>query len=191
MASGATVRPICDVWILARPSIGYYGSFPKGFLHRARALLGVGPQGAVLHVCAGKIREYPYRGLGPNDRTLDLDPACEPDYLQDCRDPLPLRTIESFDRGTSTRSVEWDAVLIDRPYTLEDADHYAPTSAALPEINDLLKRSLAIVPVGHRVGVLDYQWPHPGKVGIEVAVVGVGTGRNNRARWFTVFERVA
>lgn len=32
-------------------------------------------------------------------------------------------------------------------------------------------------------------WPQPPKFGKEVAVVAVGTGRNNRARWFTVFER--
>ena len=38
--------------------------------------------------------------------------------------------------------------------------------------------------------VLDYLWPHPGHIGTEVAVVAVGTGRNGRARWFTVFERV-
>jgi hypothetical protein len=41
------------------------------------------------------------------------------------------------------------------------------------------------------VWILDWAWPHPGKYGLEVAVVGVGTGRNSQARWFTVFERIA
>lgn len=185
-------RPICDVWILARSKVPYYGSYPAGFLHRARALLGVGPNDSVLHICGGMVRSYPYRGFGPNDRTLDLDPACEPDFLQDARDPLPLRDLYDTEaiRPAVIDTVPWDAVLIDRPYTPDDADHYAPGAAALPDINDLLKRSLAIVPVGNRVGVLDYTWPHPGKIGSEVAVVAVGTGRNNRARWFTVFERL-
>lgn len=181
-------RPITDVWILARSKTKYYGAYPAGFLHRARHLLGVGPEGAVLHICGGMVRQYPYRGFGPNDRTLDLDPACEPDYLLDCRDPLPLR--ECTCEGHSCGPHQWDAVLIDRPYTPEDASHYAPGSDTLPDLNDLLRRSLAVVPVGGRVGCLDYLWPHPGNLGREVAAVAVGTGRNNRARWFTVFERL-
>lgn len=181
-------RPICDTWILARSKVPYYGAYPAGFLHRARALLGVGPNDCVLHICAGMIRKYPYKGLGSKDKTLDLDPACEPDYLQDCRDPLPLHRLQMT--PAEHIDIPWDAVLIDRPYTPEDADHYAPTSTAFPDLNDLLKRSLAIVSIGHRVGVLDYLWPHPGKMGLEVAAVAVGTGRNNRCRWFTVFERV-
>jgi len=170
-------RPICDTWILARSKTKYYGAFPAGFLGRARALLGVGPEDRVLHICGGKVRDYPFAGFGPYDRTLDLDPACEPDFLQDARQPLP--------RGP------WDAIMIDRPYTEADAAHYVPGAETLPDLNDLLKRSLKHLAVGRRVGVLDYLWPHPGKIGKEVAVVGVGTGRNGRARWYTVFERIA
>jgi hypothetical protein len=174
-------RPICDVWILARSKVKYYGAYPAGFLHRARAVLGVGPQDAVLHVCGGRVKDYPYRGFGPNDKTLDLDPALSPDFLQDARKPFPLRVCGG----------EWDAVLIDRPYSVDDAVHYAPGADKLPEANALLRGGLSVVKPGGRVGFLDYVWPHPGKRGQEVAVVAVGTGRNNRARWFTVFEKVA
>jgi hypothetical protein len=145
--------------------------------------LGVGPEGAVLHVCAGRVRDYPFRGLGPNDKTLDIDPATRPDFLQDARERLPLQPFDG------TRYREWDAVLIDRPYTAEDAAHYRTGVDTWPPLNDLLKNALSVVPVGHRVGILDYAWPHPGSKGTEVAVVAVGTGRNGRARWFTVFER--
>lgn len=176
-------RPITDVWILARSKTPFYGAYPAGFLHRARALLGVGPFDSVLHVCAGKVKDYPYRGLGPRDKTLDLDPACEPDYLQDARDPLPPNPRTEYGGF-------WSAILIDRPYTEEDADKYAPGKDCFPKANDLLKNALAVVGPGSRVGMLDYLWPHPGKHGKEVAVIGVGTGRNNRARWFTVFERI-
>lgn len=174
-------RPICDVWILARSKVKYYGAFPSGFLHRARALLGIGPKDSILHVCAGKIKDYPYKGLGEFDMTLDLDPDCKPDFLQDAREPLP---------SCPYNETGWPAILIDRPYTEEDANHYSPGADKLPDLNDLLKRSLQAVPIGHRVGVIDYLWPHPGKYGQEVAVVAIGTGRNNRARWFTVFERL-
>ncbi len=169
-------RPITDVMILARSKTKYYGAFPAGFLSRGRNLLGVGPDAAVLHICGGKIREYPFKGLGPNDKTLDLDPACSPDFLQDAREPFPPGP--------------WDAVMIDRPYSEADAEHYVPGADKLPDLNDLLKRALQIVPMGHRVGVLDYLWPHPGKFGQEVFVTAVGTGRNARARWYTVFERI-
>ena len=169
-------RPITDVWILARSKTKYYGAYPAGFLHRARVLLGVERDGAVLHVCAGKVREYPYAGFGPNDKSLDLDPACHPDYLQDARDPFP--------------GERWDAVLIDRPYTEADADRYAPGRAVLPSANQLVKNAMAVLPLGGRVGILDAVWPQPPKNAKEIAVIAVGTGRNARARWYTVFERM-
>ena len=146
------------------------------------------PDDAVLHICGGKAREYPYRGFGVNDKTLDLDPACAPDFLQDARDVFPLRQVTAF---PEIPGVYWDAVLIDRPYTKDDAAHYVPGADTLPELNDLVKRALQIVPVGHRIASLDYLWPHPGKHGREVATVAVSTGRNNRIRVFSVFERLA
>lgn len=189
-------RPITDVWILARSKVKYHGAYPAGFLHRARALLGVGPTDAVLHVCAGRIRDYPYRGFGLNDRTVDLDPATTPDWCLDVRKGLPCQhgDITPCIHGASSYNIAgpclWPGVLIDRPYTPDDAATYAPGRDALPDLNALLKAALELVSMGGRVGVLDYQWPHPGKIGHEVAVVAVGTGRNGRARWFTVFERV-
>jgi hypothetical protein len=180
--AGHGYRPITDTWILARPKVKYYGAFPAGFLGRARDLLGVSLMDPVLHVCGGRVRDYPFRGFGPHDRTLDLDPALAPDYLQDARASWPACPDRPDGR--------WAAVLIDRAYTLEDAARYAPGASALPDLNALLRKGLQAVPVDSRVGVLDYLWPHPGAAGTEVAVVGVGTGRNNRARWFTVFRRL-
>lgn len=184
-------RPITDVMLLCRPKHNYYGGFPAGFLSRARHEIGAGPRDAVLHICGGRVRDYAkhFKGLGVNDKTLDFDPACEPDYLQDAREQLPVR--DPAENRTNALTGLWDAVLIDRPYTEDDADHYVPGREALPDLNDLLKRALQIVPLGHKVGVLDYLWPHPGKFGKEVGVFAVGTGRNARARWFTVFERIA
>lgn len=179
-------RPIADTWILARSKVAYYGSYPAGFLSRARNLLGVSNLDSVLHVCGGMVRKYPFKGFGVNDRTLDLDPACEPDFLQDARDALPMK----YHNYHESEHMPWDAVLIDRPYSEADAEHYVPGADKLPNLNDLLRRSLQVVPVGGKVGTLDYLWPHPGKTGKEVAVVGVGTGRNARARWFCVFERI-
>lgn len=179
----SSYRPLTDVMILARSKTKYYGAYPAGFLHRQRQLLGVSPLAPVLYVCAGKVREYPFKGLGPNDCTLDLDPACAPDFCQDAREPLPWRELNGA-------PCYWAAVAIDRPYTEEDADHYVPGRGVLPPLNPLLKDALRVVPKGHRVAVLDYVWPDPGKLAQEVAVMGVGTGRNGRARWLTIWERL-
>lgn len=82
-------RPICDIWLLARPKVAYYGAYPAGFLGRARDLLGVTPTSYVLHVCGGKVRDYPYRGLSQNDYTMDLDQDLKPDFCQDVREHWP------------------------------------------------------------------------------------------------------
>lgn len=213
-------RPICDTWILARSKTKYYGAYPAGFLHRAMALLGVGRDAYVLHVCAGRVRDYPYRGLGPNHKTLDLNPKVKPTWLRDAREPFPLVCLDGdhpagCTQGISTKAYarggwllhrQWDAILIDRPYTDADADQYIAEglgekthvypagldsgALVLPPANLLIKHAIAVLPIGGRVGILDYLWPQPPKNATEVAVVGVGTGRNSRARWFTVFERM-
>jgi hypothetical protein len=180
-------RPVCDTWILARSKVKYYGAFPSGFLHRARHLLGVPLDSPVLFVCGGKVRDYPFRGFGPRDLTLDLDPACNPDFLQDAREPFP----DGKSLGYYDSTFHWYGVLIDRPYTDADADHYIPGRERLPSANQLVKNAIDILPVGARVGILDYVWPQPPKNATEQAVITVVTGRNNRARLFTVFERMS
>jgi hypothetical protein len=169
------------MWLLARSKVPYYGSFPAGFLQRARDLLGVGLDDAVLHVCAGRVRDYPFRGLGLNDMTVDIDPACNPDFCKDVRNGLPGQP--STDYGP------WDAVLIDRPYSEADADHYATGRTTLPNIQKLLSDSISVVHVGGKVGVLDYVAPRPPKNARLVALVGVVVGFNNRIRVYSVFER--
>ena len=138
----------------------------------------------MLHVCAGKVKDYPYRGFGIHDKTLDLDPEMQPDYLKDARLPFPL------DNGPF-EGLPWAAVLIDRPYTPEDADHYAPGRDVLPSANLLVKNGIAVVPIGGKVGILDYIVPQPPKNASFVALIGVSTGYNNRIRAYSVFERMA
>jgi hypothetical protein len=131
----------------------------------------------VLHVCGGLVRLYPYaRGIGPNDQTLDLDPAVEPDFLQDARQPYPAG---------------FRAILCDPPYGDSEADHYPPGRNAYPPPNLIVRLALDALPVGGRVGILHYVWPDAPACAKETAAVAVGTGRNGRARWFIVFEKLA
>ena len=175
-------RPICDTWILARPRLAegkrYYGTYPLGFVERARALLGVHISDPVLHVCSGLVRHYPYqrRAVGPNDKTLDLDPLNNPDFCQDAR--------HSYPSG-------FRAILADPPYSPDDADHYAPGRDKLPTAGVIAKNGIAAVEIGRRVGILDYVWAKPPANAMEVATVTVLLGRNMRARCYTVLERVS
>jgi hypothetical protein len=173
-------RPITDMWILARAKLKggekYYGAYLGGFPERARALLGVRIDQPVLHVCGGKSRLYPYgRAFGPNDKTLDLDPALHPDFLQDARDPLPAG---------------FDAILADPPYSEGDAEHYAPGREQYPKPNTIIKNAIAALPVGGRVGLIHYVLPSCPKDAHFVAAVGVICGFNNRVRVYSVFERI-
>lgn len=174
-------RPITDMWILARAKLKggkkYYGAYLGGFPERARALLGCTINDSVLHVCGGMAKHYPYkRGFGLNDRTLDIDPDTEPDYLQDAREPWPA---------------PWKGILIDPPYSEKDADSYNCGSSVYPKPNELLKRAFEVLPAGGRVGIIHYILPKPPANGIFVAAVGVLCGFNNRIRIYSVFEKGA
>jgi hypothetical protein len=188
-------RPICDMWILARPKVKYWGAYPGGFLSRARELLGVSIYTPLLHVCSGRVTDYPFRGFGPHDVTVDLDPALEPDYIMDVRSDLPPPP-----EGHNA----WPAILMDPPYTEEDAKEYAHGEGALPNPNKLLRLGLERVAPGGRVGMLHYIVPRPPKtlkvsLNVEggevvetpvrfVACVGVFVGFANRIRAYSVYE---
>lgn len=180
-------RPITDMWFLARAKLKggekYYGAYLGGFPERARALLGCRIDQPVLHVCGGKAKLYPYkRGFGSNDKTLDLDPDLVPDFLCDARNPFP----SGRDRIPGH---QWAGILIDPPYSLEDAAKYKAGSDAYPSPNLLLKNAFEVLPVGGRVGIIHYILPSPPKNSIFVAAVGVLCGFNNRVRIYSVFEK--
>jgi hypothetical protein len=182
-------RPICDVWLMGRPKVKYYGAYPCGFLLRARDLLGVHPLDSVLHVCSGMVRDYsdpkhgvcpgvPVEGFGVNDKTLDIDPLTNPDFLHDAREPFP-----------SPEGGFWPAILLDPPYTEEDAAHYRCGKSVLPSTGILIKHALAAVRPGGKIGILHYLFPKPPKGVRLVAKISVNHGFNNRDRCYTVFQR--
>lgn len=182
-------RPICDLWWLARAKLKggrkYYGAYLGGFPERARVVLGAWINDPVLHVCGGMARFYPYAGgFGPYDRTLDLAPETEPDYLQDARDRFP-------DLRNETEE-PWRAILIDPPYSEADAANYTPGAEKYPSPNVLVKNALDVLPVGGRVGIIHFVVPANQKPRAKfIASIGVCCGFNNRIRAFSVFEKTA
>ncbi len=181
-------RPISDIWILARAKlkggVKYYGAYPGGFPERARVIIGCALDTPLLHVCGGHARLYPYaRGFGPLDKTMDLNPVCEPDFLMDCREKNWPTNIKGDLCG-----VEWGGILIDPPYSEPDAEKYPPGAAKYPSPNQLVQTAIDHLRIGYKVGILHYIWPQCPKNAIEVFAGTVKCGRNMRDRAFTVFE---
>jgi hypothetical protein len=183
-------RPITDIWFLARAKLKegrkYYGAYLGGFPERARVLLGAGPHDPVLHVCGGMAKFYPYKGgFGFNDQTLDIDATTEPDFLQDAREPFPRIPF----KGEEGDGWRWSAILMDPPYSEQDADKYNCGSSVYPTSNQLIKNALEVLPVGGRVGLIHYSLPAQPKNAKFVAAVGILCGFNNRIRCFSVFQK--
>ena len=125
----------------------------------------------------GKARLYPYTGgFGPQDKTLDLNIACYPDFMQDARDPYPTG---------------FKAILCDPPYSPEDAAQYPGGAEVYPKPNTILHNALDALEVGCRVGIIHYMVPQPKQRAKFIACVGVVCGFNNRIRVYTVFEKLA
>ena len=178
-------RPLTDMWILARAKLlggrKYHGAYLGGFPERARALLGATIDEPVLHVCGGMAKYYPYKGgFGVLDRTLDIDPEVEPDFLQDAREPWPVGPFGNR---------PWKAILIDPPYDEENAGKYRCGADVYPKPNELLKRAFEVLEPGQRVGIIHYILPKAPKPSRFVAAVGVLCGFNNRVRIYSVFEK--
>jgi len=141
------------------------------------------------------VRHYKYskRAVGPNDKTLDLDPKLKPDFLQDAREPLPTKNEyrKKYQRKPEFNFLEyWDGILIDPPYTKKDAEHYKPGPDKLPNARSLIENSLKVVKPFGRVGLLHYLSPSIKHAKL-VAMIGVTMGFNNRIRVFTVYEKEA
>jgi len=212
------VRPIIDstptmndAWILARSKVKYYGAYPSGFLKRARRqLVGGDPEKIIWHIPGGMAREYNgtkggilLEGFGKMDKTIDLNPACKPDFEIDVRDltshfrPVAFSeyelSITGFRDSSKLELIQIerpDAIIIDRPYTLKDADHYPPGADKFPQLSKLIKDCLEIVKPGCFVGVIDYEWPQLGKNYREVFLHPVLTGRGNKIRLFSGWEKL-
>lgn len=170
------------MWILARAKLKggkkYYGAYLGGFPERARILIGVALNDPVLHVCGGMAKHYPYkRGFGLNDKTMDIDLACEPDFVGDAELKIPLCNIVEL----------WSGILIDPPYSEADAKHYS--TGKYPNPNKLVKNSINAVKVGGKVGIIHYLIPACPKNAKFIACVGIFCGFNNRIRAFSVYEK--
>ena len=119
---------------------------------------------------------------GTVDITVDIDPLVSPDVVCDVSQPGWASNMYAF-------ATLFRGILIDRPYTEDDAKKYRMASKDLPTMKVLLTGANELLLDGGRVGVLDYVWPRPVPGLYPVAKIGVSCGFGNRDRCFSVFER--
>lgn len=163
---------VVGTWIMGndyRVKSGYYGGYPAGYLKRVASLFP--DRRHVLHVFSGKVD----LAAMPGD-TVDSNPAMSPTWLADAHD---LATVPLD---------QYDLVLADPPYSVEDAERYQTTMVK----RNVVMRSLASgMSTGARVIWLDQVFPMYRKDQWEIeAVIGMVKSTNHRFRVVTVFRRL-
>jgi hypothetical protein len=162
---------IVGTWIMGNAygvKSGYYGGYPAGYLARIKALFP--EKRSALHVFSGRVDQSAW----PAD-TVDLNADMEPTYLDDAQ------SLESVPLGN------YDIILADPPYSVEDAEHYVPTMVKRNKVINALSR----VNVGTHVVWLDQVLPMYRKTDWRiVAVIGMVKSTNHRFRVVTIFEKL-
>jgi len=116
---------------------------------------------------------------------MDLDGSLLSHYHFDARILGSYEAIQ-HDKGNIK------GVLADPPYNELFAMSYRVGPGVLPSGDIIIKHSLAILPVGGRVGILSMGWPrYPKVTARQIAIIGVLVGNGNIGRWFAVYEKTA
>jgi 16S rRNA G966 N2-methylase RsmD len=123
----------------------------------------------VLHLFSGRVD----LSIFPGD-TVDLNPELAPTFVDDAQTLLNV-PLENY-----------DLVLADPPYSVEDAEHYKTTMVK----RNTVMRARARLPSGAHVVWLDQVLPMYRKDTFEMeAVIGMVKSTNHRFRLVTIFRR--
>ena len=162
---------VVGTWILGnnyQVKSEYYGGYPNTYLKRIKALFP--DKKKTLHLFSGKVDTEVF----PGD-TVDINPDNNATYVDDAQTLLnvPLE--------------EYDLVLADPPYSVEDCDHYKTTMVK----RNVVLRALQRLPPGSHVVWLDQCLPMWRKEFFSLeAVIGVVRSSNHRFCVITIFRRL-
>lgn len=163
---------VVGTWIMGnnyRVKSKYYGGYPAGYLKRVKALFP--DKTNVLHLFSGKVDTKIMAGT-----TVDLDPNMNPDILDDAQslENVPVK--------------EFDLILADPPYSIEDSEHYSPT---MVKRNKVMKALGKKAKGGTHVVWLDQVLPMYRKDEWKlVGIIGMVKSTNHRFRVVTIFEKI-
>jgi hypothetical protein len=161
---------IVGTWIMGNAygvKSGYYGGYPTGYLKRIRALFP--DKKNPLHIFSGRVDQSAWSG-----DTVDLNEDVEPTFLDDVQslENVPLQN--------------YDIILADPPYSVEDSEHYKPTMVKRNKVMKALSR----VKPGTHIVWLDQVLPMYRKDTWKmIGVIGMVKSTNHRFRVITIFER--
>lgn len=165
-----TDHRITGIWIMGndyRVKSAYYGGYPAGYLRRVKALFP--DKKRVLHLFSGKVDLSVLPGV-----TVDINRKLKPDYVDDAQ---TLREVPLED---------FDLVLADPPYSIEDCEHYGVT---------MVKRNTVLRCLGDRLNPnchvvwLDQVLPMYRKIDFRtVGHIGMVKSTNHRFRVVTIFR---
>lgn len=161
---------IVGLWVMGNNytvKSGYYGGYPAGYLRRIDLLFP--DRKKILHLFSGKVDTEAF----PGD-TVDINEDTNPTYVDDAQRlyAVPLRN--------------YDLVLSDPPYSVEDAEHYQTSMIK----RNVVMRNLIRLPQGAHVVWLDQVLPVYRKDYFRVVGrIGVVKSTNHRFRVVTIFER--
>jgi hypothetical protein len=161
---------VVGTWVMGndyRVKSTYYGGYPAGYLKRIKALFP--EKQKVLHLFSGKVDTETF----PGD-TVDINSDLEPTYVDDAQTLLnvPLD--------------QYDLILADPPYSVEDCDHYKSTMIK----RNVVLRALTRCNSGTHVVWLDQVLPMYRKdEWVVEAYIGMVKSTNHRFRVITVFRR--
>lgn len=146
---------------------GFYGGYPPTYLNRIKALFP--DKRRTLHLFSGHVDTAVF----PGD-TVDADPLTEPTFLDDAQslENVPL--------------ADYDLVLCDPPYSVEDAMHYGPAMVNRSKVF----RALRGLSEGCHIVWLDQTLPMYRKEDFQTeGAIGVVKSTNHRFRVVSFFRR--
>ena len=163
---------VVGTWIMGnnyRVKSKYYGGYPAGYLKRVKALFP--DKTNVLHLFSGKVDTEIMPGT-----TVDLNPNMNPDILDDAQslENVPVK--------------EFDLILADPPYSIEDSEQYGPT---MVKRNKVMKALGKKAKGGTHVVWLDQVLPMYRKDEWKlVGIIGMVKSTNHRFRVVTIYEKM-
>jgi hypothetical protein len=163
---------VVGTWIMGndyRVQTGYYGGYPAGYLRRIKSMFP--DKRRVLHLFAGKVDLTAL----PGD-TVDIKSDLSPTYVDDAQ------------KLQSVPLADYDLVLADPPYSVEDCERYQTTMIK----RNTVMAALAGLSAGAHVVWLDQVLPMYRKDTFAIeAVIGMVRSTNHRFRMVTIFKRCA
>jgi hypothetical protein len=160
---------VYGTWIMGnnyKVKSGYYGGYPAGYLRRIKALFP--DKKSVLHLFSGKVDTDILNG-----KTVDINKENNADYVDDAQS-LKNVPVEEF-----------DLILCDPPYSVEDCDHY---KTSMIKRNKVMKALGKKAVKGTHVVWLDQVLPMYRKDEWSIeGVIGMVKSTNHRFRVVTIF----